>query len=56
MVLVFVAIGVVAGILSGLFGGGGILIVPALMFFAPFHLIHDDRRRTVVAQARRTVS
>src|SRR5688572_13614898 len=39
MVLMFVAIGVVAGILSGLFGvGGGILIVPALMFFAGFHL------------------
>jgi uncharacterized membrane protein YfcA len=39
MVLMFVAIGVVAGILSGLFGvGGGILIVPALMFLAQFHL------------------
>jgi len=39
MVLTYVAIGVVAGILSGLFGvGGGILIVPALMFFAHFHL------------------
>lgn len=39
MVLTFVAIGVVAGILSGLFGvGGGILIVPALIVFAHFHL------------------
>ena len=39
MVLVFVAIGVVAGVLSGLFGvGGGILIVPALIVFAHFHL------------------
>jgi uncharacterized membrane protein YfcA len=39
MVLMFVAIGVMAGILSGLSGvGGGIFIVPALMFFAHFHL------------------
>lgn len=39
MVHMYVAIGVVAGVLSGLFGvGGGILIVPALMFFAHFHL------------------
>lgn len=35
MSLIFLAIGVVAGLLSGLFGiGGGILIVPALLFFA----------------------
>ena len=33
--LLFIAIGLVAGVLSGLFGiGGGIVIVPALMFFA----------------------
>ena len=33
----FLAIGLVAGVLSGLFGiGGGILIVPALIFFAKF--------------------
>ena len=31
--LIFVAIGLVAGVLSGLFGvGGGIIIVPALLF------------------------
>lgn len=37
MLLVFVVIGLAAGILSGLFGiGGGILIVPALVFFAKF--------------------
>ncbi len=34
MILVFVFIGLVAGVLSGLFGiGGGIVIVPALVFF-----------------------
>ena len=34
---VFLAIGLVAGVLSGLFGiGGGILIIPALIFFAKF--------------------
>jgi hypothetical protein len=33
----YVAIGLVAGVLSGLFGvGGGILIIPALIFFAAF--------------------
>ena len=33
----FLAIGLVAGVLSGLFGiGGGILIIPALIFFAAF--------------------
>jgi uncharacterized protein len=38
MVLTFVAIGMVAGILSGLFGiGGGILIIPALVFLADFN-------------------
>ncbi len=32
--LVFIVIGVAAGVLAGLFGiGGGILIVPALMYF-----------------------
>jgi uncharacterized membrane protein YfcA len=37
MLLVFVAVGLAAGVLSGLFGiGGGILIVPALVFFAHF--------------------
>ena len=35
MLLVFLAIGLAAGVLSGLFGiGGGIVIVPALLFFA----------------------
>jgi hypothetical protein len=35
--LTFVAIGLAAGILAGLFGiGGGILIVPALMHFSGF--------------------
>ncbi len=35
--LVFVLIGLSAGILAGLFGiGGGIVIVPALIFFAGF--------------------
>jgi uncharacterized protein len=38
MLFVFLAIGLVAGVLSGLFGiGGGILIIPALVFFANFH-------------------
>ena len=38
MVSVFLAIGLTAGVLSGLFGiGGGILIIPALIFFAKFH-------------------
>jgi uncharacterized membrane protein YfcA len=33
----FLAIGLVAGVLSGLFGiGGGILIIPSLIFFAKF--------------------
>jgi len=33
----FLAIGLAAGVLSGLFGiGGGILIIPALIFFAKF--------------------
>jgi uncharacterized membrane protein YfcA len=35
MTLTFIAIGVGAGILSGMFGiGGGVVIVPALLFFA----------------------
>jgi uncharacterized protein len=35
MVLTYVLIGIAAGVLSGMFGiGGGILIVPALVFFA----------------------
>ncbi len=35
MVLIFLAIGLAAGVLSGLFGiGGGIVIVPALLYFA----------------------
>ena len=38
MVAIFLAIGLVAGVLSGLFGiGGGILIIPSLIFFANFH-------------------
>ena len=37
MVLTFVAIGLAAGVLSGLFGiGGGILIIPSLIFLATF--------------------
>lgn len=37
MLLVFLGIGLVAGVLAGLFGiGGGLLIVPALVFFADF--------------------
>jgi uncharacterized membrane protein YfcA len=37
MVFVFLAIGLAAGVLSGLFGiGGGILIIPSLIFFAKF--------------------
>jgi uncharacterized protein len=39
MVATYLLIGVVAGILSGLFGiGGGLLIVPALVVLAQFHL------------------
>ncbi len=39
MVIAYLLIGVLAGILSGLFGiGGGLLIVPALMILAQFHL------------------
>lgn len=39
MVLTLVSIGLAAGVLSGLFGvGGGIVIVPALILFAHFHL------------------
>lgn len=39
MVLTFVSIGLAAGVLSGLFGvGGGIVIVPALILLAHFHL------------------
>lgn len=35
MTLIFLAIGIAAGVLSGLFGiGGGIIIVPALMYAA----------------------
>jgi uncharacterized membrane protein YfcA len=37
MVPLFLAIGLLAGVLSGLFGiGGGILIVPSLIFLAKF--------------------
>jgi uncharacterized protein len=37
MALTFLAVGLTAGVLSGLFGiGGGILIIPALIFFADF--------------------
>jgi uncharacterized protein len=38
MLLTFLVIGLLAGVLSGLFGiGGGILIIPALIFLAKFH-------------------
>jgi hypothetical protein len=34
-IIIFIAIGLAAGMLSGMFGvGGGIIIVPALVFFA----------------------
>lgn len=37
MLLIFLGIGLAAGVLSGLFGiGGGLLIVPALMFLVKF--------------------
>ena len=37
MLLTFLCIGLAAGVLSGLFGvGGGLLIVPALVFLAKF--------------------
>lgn len=37
MLLIFLCIGLAAGVLSGMFGlGGGILIVPALVFLAKF--------------------
>jgi uncharacterized protein len=37
MLLLFLGIGLAAGVLSGLFGiGGGLLIVPALMYLARF--------------------
>lgn len=37
MSLIFLCIGLAAGVLSGMFGlGGGILIVPALVFLAQF--------------------
>jgi uncharacterized membrane protein YfcA len=37
MVLMFLAVGLMAGVLSGLFGiGGGILIIPSLIFLAKF--------------------
>lgn len=36
-VIIFIVIGIAAGILSGLFGvGGGVIIIPALMFFEGF--------------------
>src|SRR5688572_7359270 len=39
MVLTFLAIGLAAGVLAGLFGiGGGVLIVPALVYFASLPL------------------
>ena len=38
MTAIYVAIGLAAGVLSGLFGiGGRIVIVPALLFFAHMH-------------------
>lgn len=45
-VLVLVAIGVLAGVLSGLFGvGGGVIVVPALMAFARM----DQRRASATS-------
>ena len=38
MIVTYLLIGLAAGVLSGLFGiGGGIVIVPALLFFARMH-------------------
>ncbi len=38
MTVIFLIIGLAAGVLSGLFGiGGGVVIVPALLFFAHMH-------------------
>ncbi len=38
MTVIFLVIGLAAGVLSGLFGiGGGVVIVPALLFFAHMH-------------------
>ena len=38
MAFLFLSIGLLAGVLSGLFGiGGGILIIPSLVFLAKFH-------------------
>lgn len=43
MTLILLAIGIAAGVLSGLFGiGGGIIIVPALMYLA-----HMESQRAV---------
>ncbi|MEP6764371.1 MAG: sulfite exporter TauE/SafE family protein [Gemmatimonadaceae bacterium] len=39
MTIVFLAIGLLGGVLSGMFGiGGGIVIVPSLMYFADMHI------------------
>lgn len=39
--MIFVLIGLMAGVLSGLFGiGGGVVIVPSLIFFAKFRADH----------------
>ena len=36
-IIIYVTIGIVAGILSGLFGiGGGVIIIPALVFLEGF--------------------
>ena len=50
MTLLFLAIGLGAGVLSGLFGiGGGVVIVPALLVFALQGRIDVDASAPVVA-------
>ena len=44
MTMLYILIGLGAGVLAGLFGiGGGLLIVPALLYFARMSAAHGDR-------------